>query len=250
MTRFLQISICLLATFSFAQEPPPRPAPTGKPPERSALQKTGDVTYEIGGVQINSATREVRIPCTVNMTEGIIEYALVTETGKTHESLLKTKVKPFDVQLAMLLCHYEPHPGELVDILSNAQPELLAFLKKKMEKPGANLVKLTAEWKDKDGKNQNAALGDWIHNEREKKALDIPHWVFNGSDIGDGNFSADIEGSVISVHHDLAGIISNPARWADEDGNWELKTKKIPPLDSPVTLVISPVKPDEPRNIK
>ncbi len=247
MTRLLQFSIFLAATLSLAQGPPPRPEPTGKPPEKSAIKKTGDVTYEIGGVQLNSATSEVRVPCTVNMTEGMIEYALVTETGKTHESLLKTKVKPFDVQLALLLCRYEPHPGDMIGLLSAAHPDLVAFARRKMERPGANLVKLTVEWKDMDGKNQSAELASWIHSEQDDKPLVVPHWIFNGSDLGDGKFAADIEGSLISVHFDLAGIISNPGRWAGQDGNWVLETKKIPPADSPVTLLISPAKPEAPK---
>lgn len=244
MTRFLHAGVFLAATLAFAQGPPPRNPPSGKPPDKSPLQKTGDVTYEIGGVQLNSATREVRVPCFVNMTEGVIEYALVTETGKTHESLLKTRVKPFDVQVALLLCHYEAHAGELVSILSNPQPEQLALAKKSMEHPGANLVKLDLEWKDKDGKSHSTTLGNWIHNKRENKQLDIRHWIFNGADTGDGLFAAEADGSLVSVHFDLAALIGNPAKWTGSDDNWELETRMIPPLDSPVTLVITPARPD------
>src|SRR5437773_2194818 len=84
-------------------------------------------SHDLGGVEFNSASREIRIPCTVNMNEGVIEYALVTETGKTHESLLKTKAKPFDLNVALLLCHYEPHAGELIKMLSQPTPDLVAL---------------------------------------------------------------------------------------------------------------------------
>ncbi len=94
-----------------AQGPPPPKLPHAANEKKSPVVKTGDSTYEMGGVQFNSATREIRIPTIVNMNEGVIEYALVTDTGKTHESLLSTKVRPFDVNVAMLLCHYEPHAG-------------------------------------------------------------------------------------------------------------------------------------------
>lgn len=247
MTRFLQISALLAATVAVAQGPPPRNPPTGKQPKKSPIQKTGDVTYELGGVRFNSATREVRLPCSVNMTEGAIEYALVAETGKTHESLLKTRVNPFDVQVALLLCHYEPHAGELIKILSKPQPEQTALAERKMDRPGANLVRLRVEWKDKDGKNQTAALADWIRSRRENKALDIPHWIFNGADTGDGVFSAEPDGSFVSVHFDLVAIIGSPAKWTGADDNWELETAKIPPVDWPVTLVISPAAPDPPK---
>lgn len=226
-----------------AQGPPPRPAPTGKPPPKSPLQKTGDTTYELGGLRFDSATREIRVPCAVNMSEGVIEYALVTDTGKTHESLLKTKAKPFDLQIALLLCHYEPHAGELISILSNPQPEQKALAAKAMDRSGANLVKLSLEWKDKDGRPQAGALEDWIHDKRGKQSLRVPHWIFNGSDTGDGAFSAHLEGSLISIHFDLAAILGNPAKWSGSDDNWEVETSRVPPVDAPVTLVISPARP-------
>lgn len=237
----------LITTFSCgwltAQDsdgPPPRNPPTGKPPEKSAIKKTSDVTYEIGGILFDSKTKEIRVPCTVNMTQGAIEYALVTETGKTHESLLKTKTKPFDLQVALLLCHYEPHAGEIIKTLLNPPPELKAIADKPMAKPGANRLKLTLEWKDKDGKAQSAPLGDWIHNDATNKSLDIPYWIFNGSDMGDNIFSAELDGSFISVHFDLGGIIGCAANLIGNDQNWELNTKVIPPVDTPVTIVITP----------
>lgn len=237
----------LLATFTCgllsAQEsggPPPRNPPTGKPPEKSAIKKTGDVTYDLGGILFNSETREVRVPCSVNMDEGTIEYALVSETGKTHESLLKTKAKPFDLQVSLLLCRYEPHAGEIIKTLFKPGPELNAMAAKPMAKKGANRLVLKLEWKDKDGKAQSAALGDWIHDVSTKKALDIPYWIFSGSDLGDGIFSAELDGSFISVHFDLVGMIGCPANLIGNDQNWDAHTKVIPPVDTPVTLVITP----------
>ena len=84
-------------------------------------------------------------------------------------------------------------------------------------------------------------------NKRENKPLDIPHWIFNGADTGDGVFSAELDGSFISVHFDLVAIIGSPAKWTGSDDNWELETAKIPPMDTPVTLVISPAAPDPPK---
>jgi hypothetical protein len=247
LVRLKNLSILValqVATFALAQGPPPRNPPTGRPPEKSPLKQTGEFTYELGGLQLNSATREIRVPCRVNMNEGVIEYALVTETGKTHESLFKTKEKPFDLQLALVLCHYEPHAGELIKMLSNPQPEQMALAAKKMERPGANHLKLSVEWAGKDGRTQTAAMGDWIHDKRGNKSLDIPYWIFNGADVGDGIFSAELDGSFISVHFDLVGIIGSTAKWSGNDDNWELETERIPPVDWPVTLVITPAATD------
>ncbi len=249
MIRFLQTAL-LLATFTCgllpAQESggqPPRNQPTGKAPKKSEIKKTGDATYDLGGILLNSLTREIRVPCTVNMAEGTIEYALVTETGKTHESLLKTKVLPYDLQVALLLCRYEPHSGEIIKTLFNPPPELIDMAKKPMAKPGANRLKLTVEWKDKDGKVQSSTLGDWIHNDAAKKSLDIPYWIFSGSDLGDGIFSAELDGSFISVHFDLVSMIGSIANLIGNDDNWEVDKDHTPPVDTPVTLVITPFEP-------
>ena len=58
--------------------------------------------------------------------------------------------------------------------------------------------------------------------------------------MGDGNFSAELDGSFISVHFDLGGIIGCAANLIGNDQNWELNTKVIPPVDTSVTLVITP----------
>jgi hypothetical protein len=240
--QFWSVAFCLFGSAVLDAQGPPPPVPPPANIKRMPMVKTGDSTYEMGGVVFNSATREIRIPTVVNMNEGVIEYALVTETGKTHESLLRTKVRPFDVNIAMLLCHYEANAGELIKILREPGPELDALAAKKMQHPGANHVLLTVEWTDKDGKH-SAPMGQWIHNEREKKTLDIPFWIYNGSDLGDGVFMADGDGSFVSVHFDLVGIMGSNAKWCGDDNNWTLETKSIPPVAYPVTLIISPAPP-------
>lgn len=237
---FLSVALFLASSPLLPAQGPPPPKPPPANEKKAPITKTGENTYEMGGVQFNSATREIRVPSQINMTDGVIEYALVTDTGKTHESLLSTKVRPFDVNVAMLLCHYEPNAAELVKILKQPTPEMKALGDKKMEHPGANRVLLSVEWTDKDGKRNTTPLGQWIHNEREHKTLDIPYWIYNGSDMGDGVFMADGDGSFISVHFDLVGIIGSNAKFCGDDNNWLLETKSIPPVGSPVTLVIAP----------
>lgn len=244
MNRLPALSLFLFSLLANAQGPPPRNPPTGKPPEKSAIKKIGGTSYEIGGILFDGASRVIRVPCAVNMTEGVIEYALVSETGKTHESLLKTKVKPFDLQIALLLCRYEPHPGELINTLVNPPPELRAMAERKMERPGANRLKISVEWKDAGGKEHSAGLTDWIHSDKDGKPMNSPWWIFNGADVGDGIFSAELDGSFISVHFDLVSLMGNPAKGIDNDQNWEIESKKVPAVDTAVTLIISPV-PDD-----
>src|SRR4051812_24418542 len=84
---------------------------------KNRIKKVSATEYTLGRMQFSSATHEIRVPTTVNMTEGALEYALVHENGKTHESLLKTKVSPTELNVAMLLCNYEPHIKEAAQYL-------------------------------------------------------------------------------------------------------------------------------------
>ena len=59
--------------------------------------------YRVGEVTVDARLRVAAFPAKVNQIIGLIEYALVTEQGKTHESFLSTKIKPGDLHIALLL---------------------------------------------------------------------------------------------------------------------------------------------------
>ena len=83
----------------------------------------------MGQVRLDKNQRTVRFPAAVNQTNGAIEYLIVTSSGKTHESLLRTDAEPYHIQLAFLLLGAKgagtnsfpennslPLPGEEVEI--------------------------------------------------------------------------------------------------------------------------------------
>ena len=71
--------------------------------EKPAAKKVGENLYRIGAVTVDAKLRAVAFPAKVNQLVGLIEYAIVTETGKVHESFLSTKVKPSDIHAGVLL---------------------------------------------------------------------------------------------------------------------------------------------------
>ena len=162
----LLIRSCLLAasllTLSAQDGPEPSKQPASNPAgakvaselaeaAKTRIKKAGPTEYTLGDIQFSSATHEIRVPATMNMTEGILEYALVHENGKTHESLLRTKVSPTELNVALLLCNYEPHIKEAAQFLEEPRPETKAKMALPMEREGANRVLLTVEWKDAAG---------------------------------------------------------------------------------------------------
>jgi hypothetical protein len=209
---------------------------------KSRIKRTGDNQYELSGITFNSATHEIRVPAEVNMTEGNIEYALVHENGKTHESLLRTKIPGFDLNVIMLLCNYEPHLGELVSRMSRPEDELKQQAAKPMAKPGADRLKISIEWKDDKGPH-TALLKEWIRNEKENRNMKADHWAYNGSELREGSYEADREGSYIAVYLDFLAIINSIELGNGDDKIWTIQTDKVPPIGTAVSLVIAPADP-------
>ena len=254
--RPLTILLLLLANALPAQD---GPEPSKQPPSdpagakaaqelmeaaRKRIQKTGDTDYKLGDIRFSSATREVRVPAVLNMTEGILEYALVHENGKTHESLLRTTISPTELNVALLLCHYEPHIREAVQFLHDLTPETRARMEQPMEREGANRTRLTLEWKDKDGHLKTAPLSAWILDKQTSQPLALDHWSYTGSFVSRTGFAAEHDGSHIAIYFDLVSLVNCPVRGNADDNRWFVETKAVPPLDTPVTLVFSPVPPD------
>lgn len=199
--------------------------------------------YNLNGIQITAATRELRIPCDILHQKLPIEYALCHETGeKVHETILETKVKPIQIQLALLLANYQP--GTL-GILEKLDPKTERPYKDKdtePKTPGANRLAIHVEWKEGD-KTKKVPLSDFIQNiETRKTPDDLDTWIFNGSFIDEGGFAAEQTGSIISTYVDRSAIINSAAKGNERDELWISMPANIPAEETPVTLIITPAK--------
>ena len=223
-----------------AKEADPNAKPANLDEAKSRIKKTGDHEYELGGIKFNSETREIRLPAEVNMNDGIIEYAIVHVNGKTHESLLRTSVIGFDLNVVMLLCHYEPHIGDLVATMKEPTPELKKEAAKPAVKAGANRIKVSVQWKDEKGEH-TVPIEQWVRNTKTNALMSGDAFSYNGSVIDDGKFQADREGSYIAMYIDTLALMNNVEKdnWSDQI--WTIEKSVVPPVDTKVTLVLSPV---------
>jgi hypothetical protein len=204
------------------------------------IRELGGNEFDLGGIRFSSTTREVRIPCAINMQDGLIEFALVHETGKTHESILKTAVNPVDIHVALLLCNFKPGHDGLFDYLNDAKMKS-TLEETKAEVQGANRLQATVEW-TVAGEKKKAELREWIRDAETKKAPeDFKHWIFNGSMVQDSGFSAALYGNLIGIYYDVTAIVNCPSPRNRNDEVWLCEQDQIPPVDTPVTLVLSPL---------
>jgi len=212
--------------------PSPFPPPVGPPPppktstEAVLVPDTGGV--RIGPVAIDAEKRAVRFSARVNQNEGLLEYALVSEQGKVHESLLRTEVEPYDLQVALLLLGLKG--GGNLQFQGDPTP------------PKGDPVRITVEWPEGDGV-KSVRLEDLIWNERQKKAMDHADWVFTGSRFLEGVFLAQMERSIVAVFRDPAAIIDNPQTDAADDTVWFPRKDLVPPPGTAVIVTIQVVKP-------
>lgn len=218
---------------TMSSEGKPKSSPEG-------LKRVSETELELRGIRIRSDLREIRVPCRVNMTDGQIEYALVHEAGKTHESILKTAVSPADLQVALLLCHFEPATE---GIYPEGVPEGARTIPVTQPKePGAQRLAATLEWKT-EGQSRKAPLSSWIRDHtRGAPPPDLNDWIFNGSVIDARGFVAEADGSILSVWVDPEAMLNSPARGNLDDERWRCQTSAIPPEDTPVTLILHPSK--------
>jgi hypothetical protein len=182
----------------------------------------GPGTFAIGECRIFKDQNRVEFPAVVNMSEGILEYLIVGSTGKLHESLLRTEVEPYSLQIALLLLGLE---GSVNPLAFQGEP-----------KPAqGDPLQILVKWNEGAGERevpieQLVKLGD-------KTVGDIP-WVFTGSIVRDGVFSAQVEKSIVAVFHDPVAMIDHQLPEGGSDEMWFVHSEKVPPVGTRVSVII------------
>lgn len=186
---------------------------------KSLVKPIGGGRLALGRVTLDPKSRTVSVPAQVVMTEGLVEYALVTTGGKVHESLLSTDASPVHVHLAMLLMNMGP----------------------KDRAAGPALIQVEMEWRG-NGPVQRIALEDLIvrgkdsEEGRRGSTLNTQIWQYDGSTVLNGRLTSEIEGSIISLIMDPAALVNAPRKLPVDDRLLLANTPKLPAVGMPVTL--------------
>jgi hypothetical protein len=180
--------------------------------------------YELGQVRIDKARQTVSFPATVNLREGNIEYVVVSATGKTHESLLRTTAEPMHVQLAMLLLGAR---GSGTNTLPENPAQAL---------PGTP-VAVEVTW-SVNGKVARFPAEDFVHDRRTNGPARRGVWIYTGSRLRDDGFAAQRDGSIVSLITDTDALINNPRPGREDDDNWLVRTNHLPALNATVEVTL------------
>ena len=207
------------------------------PPDIHPLEQRGSLTpvervspgvFKIGSIMLNKEDGSITFPSVVNMDKGLLEYLLVHSAGKTHESLFRTKVTPYDLQIAFLLLGFE---GSGSPLAFQGAPET----------PKGEPLKITVEYQDSKGKKASLTAEEWIEkrsSDNKTESAGLLDWVFTGSVVIDGRFLAQAEGSIVAIFHDPIAMIDHTSSGGESDEMWYVKEKSVPQAGTPVTIRI------------
>jgi len=214
------------------QTPPPQ---AGAPSTAPVMREVAPGILEYNGVRLDKKNRRISFPATVNQREGLIEYLLVNEKGKIHESLFATKVLPRDIHLALLLIGLKEtaNPNAPLPPMAIDTPYLQSAPKLK-----GTPVRLSVAWTH-DEKRKEVPAEEWIFNLQTNRPMTPGPWTYNGSMVRDSVFLADQELSIVAVITDPTALVNNPRKGYDNDEIWQVREKSVPPLDTPVEISIT-----------
>jgi len=202
---------------------PSKPEPA--PPPNENFKEVAPGILQLGLVTLEPKQRLIKIPAVVNMQDGVVEYFLVCQDGKIHESVLATKAQPIHLHLAMFLLGYKEQPNQ-------------APAPQNLDLSGIGVpIHITLRW-IADGKEQQAPAENWIWNNKKQESMSAGDWIYNGSKILNGIFMAQQERSLISIIADPFALMNNPRPDRENDDIWKSRSETVPPVGTPVEVHI------------
>ena len=186
--------------------------------------RTNTGSYQFGLIEIDQKKRQFSFPAVCNQTSGLVEYALVHENGKTHESILRTKVSPNLIHATLLLLKENPQPDFFTYIEKNST--------KLMQMPA---IQIFVEW-EHNGSLHQALINSMVLNQTDDRELSESAFVFTGSKVVEGTYLAEIDGSIIAIYHDSRATLNSRDIHSNSDDVWIANESKVPPKNLPVLV--------------
>jgi hypothetical protein len=183
-------------------------------------------------IWIDPKERTVLIDGQVSLREGMLEMFACTRGTKEHESIVSANTLASLAHAGLLSLGAEP--GQPVQFVPEYRP------------PSGAQIEVHVRWLDEHGREQTARAQEWIKDIGTGKAMAHP-FVFAGSsfwtDPEDGKQYYRAEGGdFICVSNFGTAMLDIPVKSSPSDFALEFEafTERIPPLGTPVRLVLKP----------
>jgi hypothetical protein len=202
----------------------PTPEQPGRPVQ-PAIEKLDEDHYRVGLLTFDRKTRQLKLPAAVNMTDGLLEFAVVHRQGKIHEALLVTDVSPVHLALALKLLRFPASP-----------------LKEGPFEPNKDSrFEIEIEWRDGE-KTRRVPLREWIQHEPTAGILPPGPWIYTGGEDDRGALAAGAE--PVATFGGNPALLHYAGKDFQNDEVWLPFPKRVPAVGTPVTLILSPAPPE------
>jgi hypothetical protein len=261
LSALVCLQLALLPMVSGGEESAPaKDVPAANERKISPELKLALEKLKLPGVKINLEEWCVDVDSRIALKRGLLELIACTKDTKEHESILVIDAKPSHVHTALLLLGAKPgSPAQrqLVD------PEMRRF---RDIPPSGSQVSVSLVFKDKDGKEVEKPISDFIkpsdgHGgiaepaaEGDKEKFPTHTFIFAGSiltgeDGGPRQYLCDANGNVISISTFGDELLCMPGFHENANGAlmWQVDGEHLPELDSKVIMRLRPAdakKPD------
>ena len=223
----LPILAAAIALLGAPPEPPQKPADAFRPdPAWKPLDKKGNTP-----IWFDPAGRRLILRGRVALREGALEHLICGTNTKEHESILAVDAP------ALLI-----HTGLLLTGAAVGHP---VRYKPKFEPPAGSAIALELSWEEA-GKPRTADAREWVKDAKTGKPLDVP-WVFAGSEFWKDPETSTTHyaaqgGDYVTVANFSSAILDLPlaSSAGDEERVFVANTTRIPPRDTPVTIILRP----------
>ena len=186
------------------------------------IEQMGEGIFKFGEVILDQKKRTISLPAVCNQTSGLVEYGLVHVNGKIHESLFRTNVSPRLIHASLLLLKERSFPEFFGDQNYSSSPRFFDIF---------------VEW-EWNNSSIVRPLSSMIYNESSTRFLSEGRFLFTGSKKVEGQYLAEMDGSIISIYQDARATINNADSESEFDDVWLAHLPQMPPLDTPVSICL------------
>ena len=208
--------------------------PTAKAPASKGLGEPTSLTrlspdYDIW---IDTKRKLVVVDGKVVLRDGLLEMFACPKGTKEHEAIVAVNCNAQFVHAGLIAVGAEP--GHPVVFAPDYKPAT------------GPVVDVTVLWKDENGANQQIRAQEWLKHTKTGKPMEYS-WVFAGSEVatdpttGKKYYLAD-GGDFICVSNFSSAMLDLPIASSQSNADLAFRafTEKIPPVGTPVRLVLEP----------
>lgn len=184
-------------------------------------------------IWIDQKRKLVVVDGKIALRDGYLEMFACPKGTKEHESIVAVNCNAHFIHAALIAIGANPgHPVSFT-------PEYKAAT--------GPVIEVFVLWKDEQGKNHKVRAQEWIQNTKTNQPMEHS-WVFAGSNVfvdeetGKKSYLAD-GGDLICVSNFTSAMLDLPVPSSDSTAglNFRAFTQRIPPLGTPVRLVLQPL---------